>query len=93
MSVFKDFFGGENPFHDLFPKLDEHGVVPVLEPRTRKLQDDNVVEDLWVTLEEAYNGCMKKMRIRRQVGFLQTKIDFESGCVCGVVDSDMRVLF
>jgi len=67
MKVFKDFFGGENPFHDLFPKLDEHGVLPVSEPRTRKLQDDNVVEDLWVTLEEAYNGCMKKMRIRRQV--------------------------
>ena len=38
MKVFNDFFGGENPFHDLFPKLDEHGMLPVSEPRTRKLQ-------------------------------------------------------
>lgn len=67
MKVFRDFFGGENPFHDLFPKLDEYGVVPILEPRTRKVKDEPVVEALAVTLEEAFNGCMKKMRIRRQV--------------------------
>eukprot|EP00040_Diaphanoeca_grandis_P042623 m.265461 g.265461 ORF g.265461 m.265461 type:complete len:313 (+) comp61891_c0_seq1:189-1127(+) len=65
--VFKDFFGGENPFQDLFPKLDEHGLVPILYPRTRKTQGEAVTEPLMITLEEAFNGCIKKMRIRRQV--------------------------
>lgn len=39
--VFREFFGGGNPFQDIFPKKlnDEFNTLPVLEPRTRKEQD------------------------------------------------------
>jgi DnaJ family protein B protein 13 len=66
--VFRNFFGGENPFDDLFPKKmgDEYGILPVMEPRTKKIQDEPVVETLLVSMEEAYLGCMKKMRLERR---------------------------
>lgn len=67
--VFRDFFGGDNPFNDILPKKlnDEYDILPVLEPRTRKQQDSAVQETLYVTMEEAFNGCMKKMKVRRLV--------------------------
>lgn len=38
-AVFRAFFGGDNPFADLFPPTDEFGALPLTEPRTRKKQD------------------------------------------------------
>eukprot|EP00035_Acanthoeca_spectabilis_P020935 m.435383 g.435383 ORF g.435383 m.435383 type:complete len:328 (+) comp17841_c0_seq1:62-1045(+) len=66
--VFRNFFGGENPFDDLFPKKlgDEFDVLPVLEPRTKKIQEPPVEETLLLSLEEAYLGCMKKMKLERR---------------------------
>lgn len=66
--MFRNFFGGENPFDDLFPKKlgDEFDVLPVLEPRTKKIQEPPVEETLLLSLEEAYLGCMKKMKLERR---------------------------
>lgn len=66
--VFRNFFGGENPFDDLFPKKlgDEFDVLPVLEPRTKKVQDAPVEETLLLSMEEAYLGCIKKMKLERR---------------------------
>jgi DnaJ family protein B protein 13 len=66
--VFRNFFGGENPFDDLFPKKlgDEFDILPVLEPRTKKIQEPPVEETLLLSLEEAYLGCMKKMKLERR---------------------------
>lgn len=65
--TFRNFFGNDNPFHDLFPPTDEHGVVTEPHPRTRMKQNPPVTQDLVVTLEEAYAGCVKKMKVQRQV--------------------------
>eukprot|EP00041_Stephanoeca_diplocostata_P015871 m.305611 g.305611 ORF g.305611 m.305611 type:complete len:327 (+) comp20183_c0_seq3:100-1080(+) len=67
--VFREFFGGDNPFQDILPKKlnDEFNTLPVLEPRTRKQQGSPLNEIVLLTLEEAFNGCMKKMRVRRSV--------------------------
>jgi len=67
MVIFRDFFGGDNPFHGLFPPMDEFGVVKEIAPRTRKTQNPPLVKELKITLEEAYLGCVKKMRVQRQV--------------------------
>ncbi|CAG5114806.1 unnamed protein product, partial [Candidula unifasciata] len=42
--VFRDFFGGDNPF-----------------------QDPPIERDLYLSLEEVYHGCTKKMKISRRV--------------------------
>jgi len=67
MAIFRDFFGGDNPFHGMFPPMDEFGVVKEIAPRTRKTQNPPLVKELRITLEEAYLGCVKKMRVQRQV--------------------------
>lgn len=67
MLIFREFFGGDNPFHGLFPAVDEFGVVKPIAPRTRKIQNPPLVKDLKITLEECYTGCVKKMRVQRQV--------------------------
>jgi DnaJ family protein B protein 13 len=67
MAIFREFFGGDNPFHGLFPPVDEFGVVKEIAPRTRKIQNPPLEKDLKITLEEAFLGCVKKMRVQRQV--------------------------
>eukprot|EP00039_Didymoeca_costata_P013067 m.193475 g.193475 ORF g.193475 m.193475 type:complete len:323 (-) comp15666_c0_seq15:4797-5765(-) len=67
METFRSFFGGENPFHDLFPPADEFGVVNEVAPRTRMKQNPPLIKPLVVSLEEAYLGCVKKMRVQRDV--------------------------
>jgi len=67
MLIFRDFFGGDNPFHGLFPAVDEYNVIKPIAPRTRKVQNPPLVKDLKITLEESYTGCVKKMRVQRQV--------------------------
>lgn len=67
MLIFREFFAGDNPFHGLFPPVDEFGITKEIAPRTRKQQNPPLVKDLKITLEEAYLGCVKKMRVQRQV--------------------------
>jgi len=67
MLIFREFFGGDNPFHGLFPAVDEYNVIKPIAPRTRKVQNAPLVKDLKITLEESYTGCVKKMRVQRQV--------------------------
>lgn len=67
MVIFREFFGGDNPFHGLFPPVDEFGMTKEIAPRTRQKQNPPLVKDLKITLEEAFLGCVKKMRVKRQV--------------------------
>lgn len=65
--VFRDFFGGDNPFSDLLAHLDEFKLKGPDQPRTRLVQEPAVQEDLYITLEEAFSGCVKKMKISRKI--------------------------
>lgn len=65
--VFREFFGGDNPFNDLLAPLDEFNLLGPKQPRSRLQQDKPVEEDLSISLEEAYSGCVKKMRISRKI--------------------------
>eukprot|EP00043_Microstomoeca_roanoka_P004216 m.48316 g.48316 ORF g.48316 m.48316 type:complete len:315 (+) comp12388_c1_seq1:191-1135(+) len=67
--VFRDFFGTDNPFQDLFPPQDEFqlGQGPALTQRLRRVQSPPIESDLLITLEEAYTGCVKKLKITRKV--------------------------
>lgn len=67
MAIFREFFGGDNPFASLFPPVDEFGITKEIAPRTRQKQNPPLVKDLKITLEEAFLGCVKKMRVKRQV--------------------------
>lgn len=49
LKIFKEFFGGTNPFSELFPPLDEFGVVKEIAPRTRKVQNPPLVQPLRVS--------------------------------------------
>ncbi|XP_029655126.1 dnaJ homolog subfamily B member 13-like [Octopus sinensis] len=67
--VFHDFFGGDNPFSEYFDQADGDMVMGFggLYGRSAKTQDDSIVNDLPLTLEEMYFGCVKKMKISRRV--------------------------
>lgn len=65
--IFREFFGGDNPFHGLFPPVDEFGITEEIAPRTRQKQNPPLIKDLKISLEEAFLGCVKKMRVKRQV--------------------------
>jgi len=70
IKVFQSFWGTENPFQDLFPMNDEYGLSAQHEldgQRTRKTQDGAIERDLFITMEEAYLGCVKKMKMNRKV--------------------------
>lgn len=66
--VFRDFFGGSNPFADFF---DANGDFITgfggLSGRGKKKQDAPIERDLFLSLEELYHGCVKKMKISRRV--------------------------
>lgn len=40
-----------------------------LKGRGRKKQDPTIERDLYLTLEEVFKGCVKKMKISRRVNF------------------------
>lgn len=70
--VFNDFFGCNNPFKELFSYEDsmEAGGYPKfggLKGRSQPKQDPPIERELLLTLEEVYNGCIKKMEISRKV--------------------------
>ncbi|XP_032834351.1 dnaJ homolog subfamily B member 13 [Petromyzon marinus] len=64
--TFREFFGGENPFSELFvgeagaPWRGRHGTAG-------RREDPAVVRDLPLSLEDLHRGCTKKMKISRRV--------------------------
>ncbi|XP_039263045.1 dnaJ homolog subfamily B member 13-like [Styela clava] len=65
--VFRDFFGGSNPFADLLGEPDIMNAFGGIHGRGRKKQDSPIERELHLTLEEIYHGCTKKMKISRRV--------------------------
>lgn len=67
--VFRDFMGSENPFQEYIDRLDGdlHMGAGGLHNRGVKKQDPPIERDLYLTLEEIYHGCIKKMKISRRV--------------------------
>ncbi|CAI9563572.1 unnamed protein product [Staurois parvus] len=67
--TFKEFFGGDNPFEDFFT-LDGSEVntgFGGLRGRGVKKQGPPIEGDLYLSLEDLYFGCTKKMKISRRV--------------------------
>jgi len=68
MRVFREFFGGNNPYADFF---DINGEFMTgfggLNGKGRKKQDPPIERELFLTLEEIFHGCVKKMKISRRV--------------------------
>lgn len=67
--VFRDFFGGDNPFQEFYDRVDGDLSMSFggLHGRGRKKQDPPIERDLYLSLEEVYHGCTKKMKISRRV--------------------------
>ncbi|NWX93271.1 DJB13 protein, partial [Nothoprocta pentlandii] len=67
--VFKDFFGGDNPFAEFFT---EDGSEPNmafggLRGRGARKQDPPIERELYLALEDLFYGCTKKIKISRRV--------------------------
>ncbi|NXC49026.1 DJB13 protein, partial [Penelope pileata] len=67
--VFKEFFGGHNPFAEFFTKDGSEVLLPFggLRGRGAMKQDPPIVWDLHVSLEDLFYGCTKKIKISRRV--------------------------
>ncbi|XP_063807061.1 dnaJ homolog subfamily B member 13 [Pseudophryne corroboree] len=67
--TFKEFFGGDNPFADFFtPEGSEVNTgFGGLRGRGEKKQDPPIARDLYLSLEDLYFGCTKKIKISRRV--------------------------
>ncbi|KAJ8315625.1 hypothetical protein KUTeg_007775 [Tegillarca granosa] len=67
--TFSDFFGGNNPFQEFYDRVDGDLVMGFggLDGRGRKQQDPPIERDLFLSLEEVFHGCTKKMKISRRV--------------------------
>ncbi|XP_071800793.1 dnaJ homolog subfamily B member 13-like [Asterias amurensis] len=67
--VFREFFGGDNPFSEFFDESDGDPSMGFggLRGRGRKKQDASIERDLTLSLEEIFHGCTKKMKISRRV--------------------------
>nr|WHM27978.1 heat shock protein 40 [Tapes dorsatus] len=67
--VFRDFFGGDNPFQEFYDRVDGDMSMSFggLVGRGRKKQDPPIERDLYLSLEEVFHGCTKKMKISRRV--------------------------
>ncbi|XP_074656126.1 dnaJ homolog subfamily B member 13-like [Tubulanus polymorphus] len=67
--VFRDFFGGDNPFQEFFDRVDGDMSMSFggLEGRGKKKQDPPIERELALSLEEVFHGCTKKMKISRRV--------------------------
>ncbi|EDV25013.1 DnaJ-like protein subfamily B member 13 [Trichoplax sp. H2] len=66
--VFREFFGGNNPYADYFqPESDADMGFGGIRGRGRKKQDSPVEKELLLSLEELYTGCIKKMKVSRRV--------------------------
>jgi len=67
--VFRDFFGGDNPFQEFYDRVDGDLSMGFggLHGRGAKKQDPPIERDLFLSLEEVFHGCTKKMKISRRV--------------------------
>lgn len=67
--VFREFFGGDNPFQEFYDRVDGdmHMSFGGLLGRGQRKQDPPIERELFLTLEELYHGCVKKMKISRRV--------------------------
>lgn len=67
--VFRDFFGGENPFQEFYDRIDGdmHMSFGGLNGRSAKTQDPPIKRELVLSLDETFHGCTKKMKISRRV--------------------------
>lgn len=67
--VFRDFFGGSNPFHEFYDRVDGdmHMGFGGLHGRGAKKQEPPIERELALSLEEVFHGCTKKMKISRRV--------------------------
>ncbi|XP_033916080.1 dnaJ homolog subfamily B member 13 [Melopsittacus undulatus] len=67
--VFKEFFGGDNPFAEFFAEDGTELILPFggLRGRGAMRQDPAVVRDLYLSLEDLFHGCTKKIKISRRV--------------------------
>lgn len=67
--VFRDFFGGDNPFQEFYDRVDGDLSMSFggLHGRGSKKQDPPIERDLYLSLEEVFHGCTKKMKISRRV--------------------------
>lgn len=71
-ATFAQFFGSANPFQSFFSSFEEDDMDPfnvLVGPPTRgasKQQDPPLQHEIYVSLEDIYNGCTKKMRISRK---------------------------
>ncbi|XP_071420753.1 dnaJ homolog subfamily B member 13 isoform X4 [Pithys albifrons albifrons] len=67
--VFKEFFGGDNPFAEFFAEDGSEVLPPFGGPRGRGAlrKDPPVIRDLYVSLEDLFHGCTKKIKISRRV--------------------------
>ncbi|XP_064412912.1 dnaJ homolog subfamily B member 13 isoform X1 [Latimeria chalumnae] len=67
--IFRDFFGGDNPFADFY--LQDGSEVNTgfggLRGRGQKRQDPPIERDLYLSLEDLFHGCTKKIKISRRV--------------------------
>uniref|UniRef100_A0A8D1SGK9 DnaJ heat shock protein family (Hsp40) member B13 n=1 Tax=Sus scrofa TaxID=9823 RepID=A0A8D1SGK9_PIG len=67
--VFHEFFGGDNPFNEFFDA--EGNEVDLnfggLRGRGVKKQDPPIERDLYLSLEDLFFGCTKKIKISRRV--------------------------
>jgi len=67
--VFRDFFGGDNPFQEFYDRVDGdmHMGFGGLHGRGAKKQDPPIERELALSLQEVFHGCTKKMKISRRV--------------------------
>ncbi|NXY79120.1 DJB13 protein, partial [Glareola pratincola] len=67
--VFREFFGGDNPFAEFFAEDGSELILPFggLRGRGAMKQDPPIVRDLYLSLEDLFYGCTKKIKISRRV--------------------------
>ncbi|XP_074996507.1 dnaJ homolog subfamily B member 13 isoform X1 [Calonectris borealis] len=67
--VFREFFGGDNPFAEFFAEDGSELMLPFggLRGRGVMKQDPPIVRDLYLSLEDLFYGCTKKIKISRRV--------------------------
>ncbi|XP_031712867.1 dnaJ homolog subfamily B member 13 isoform X1 [Anarrhichthys ocellatus] len=81
--TFREFFGGDNPFADFF-LIDAPLQFGGLQQGTVKTQDPHMERDLFLSLDDLFNGCTKKVKISRRVMN-------EDGCQSSVKDKILTI--